>query len=134
MDYSQYALENAVLTLLPQEQKNKPNDVTHLFSKITEKFFLLTEEPSPVDKACYKIVKAALYDINNHNLVTYGKKELAHEIMDQAKKEMMNNTSLPSSNKDSQKNHPEMDVTESIPINRQNEGIPYYEYEQMEHN
>lgn len=134
MDYSQYALENAVLTLLPQEQKNKPNDVTHLFPKITEKFFLLTEEPSPVDKACYKIVKAALSDINNHNLVTYGKKELAHEIMEQAKKEMMENTYLLSSHEGSQSNHPEIDIAESIPLNSQNERIFYPEYDEMEYN
>lgn len=84
MKYSKFALEIAVLTLLPEQQSKKDSSddfsLISLFPTITEKYFLNTKELDAVEITCYKIIKEAIFDTKNHGMINYGKVEFAHEL------------------------------------------------------
>jgi hypothetical protein len=132
MEYSKFALESAVLTLLPEAQAKKESmNFSELFPLVTEKYFLLTDAPDPVDTACYTIVKAAISDIKYHGMINYGKTEFAHEISKQTRLDIMKNHYVLPHNDKSPDNIPPNEP-EYVPANDIDEGIPYREYDEME--
>lgn len=126
MQYSKFALESAVLTLLPEAQNQKDSfEFSKLFHQVTEKYFLLTEEPDPVDTACYTIVKAAISDIKSHGMLNYGKTEFAHEVSKQTKAHLMKTHYILPHNERMHSNT--SDATDYMPPNTiQDSDIPDY--------